>query len=119
MSTYLLDKFLVLAARADLPPVIVINKCDLVPNDELDALVGRERRRHAQGVDQQGVVPLPARDGPGQVDERQEIVERRAATAHQEQVGTAREADREHGGQLILGNRAAYHPGAGRPWRRP
>lgn len=39
-SSYLLDKFLVLAAHGDLPPVIVINKRDLVPPERLGAMVG-------------------------------------------------------------------------------
>jgi ribosome biogenesis GTPase len=38
-NAYLLDKFLVLAAHGDLPPVIVINKRDLVPPARLAAMV--------------------------------------------------------------------------------
>jgi ribosome biogenesis GTPase len=39
LNTYLLDKFLVLAAHADLPPVIVVNKRDLVPPGQLAEVV--------------------------------------------------------------------------------
>ncbi|MDB5096246.1 MAG: rsgA [Cyanobacteria bacterium RYN_339] len=38
-SAYMLDKFLVLAAHGDLPPVIVINKRDLVPPEQLAAMI--------------------------------------------------------------------------------
>lgn len=42
-NAYLLDKFLVLAAHGDLPPVVVINKRDLVPPEALAEMVDAYR----------------------------------------------------------------------------
>jgi ribosome biogenesis GTPase len=42
-SAYMLDKFLVLAAHGNLPPVIVINKSDLVPAVQLEEMVSSYR----------------------------------------------------------------------------
>jgi ribosome biogenesis GTPase len=42
-NPYLLDKFLVRAAHTELPPVIVVNRRDLVPGEALEALVSGYR----------------------------------------------------------------------------
>ena len=62
LNTYLLDRFLVLAAHADLPPVIVVNKRDLVPAEQLAEVLEGYRGLGYAVVATEVVLTAPADD---------------------------------------------------------